>query len=60
MLDEPTASLDQASKIKVRESISKLKASGTTLIGIFHDLEFMEGLCDKVYDMSACAVKETV
>lgn len=60
LLDEPTASLDYASKLKVREAISKLKDSGTTLIGIFHDLEFMEGLCDKVFDMSARAVKETV
>ncbi len=60
LLDEPTASLDHASKLKVREAISKLKDSGTTLIGIFHDLEFMEGLCDQVYDMSARAVKETV
>lgn len=51
LLDEPTASLDQASKVKVRESIEKLKAQGTTLIGIFHDLEFMEGLCDDVFTM---------
>lgn len=51
LLDEPTASLDQASKLKVRESIKKLKAQGTTLIGIFHDLEFMEGLCDEVFTM---------
>ena len=53
LLDEPTASLDQQSKIKVREIIEKLKANGTTLVGIFHDIEFMEGLCDKVYDMKA-------
>ncbi|RDW15757.1 phosphonate C-P lyase system protein PhnL [Oceanobacillus arenosus] len=51
LLDEPTASLDQQSKLKVREIIEKLKANGTTLVGIFHDIEFMEGLCDKVYDM---------
>ncbi len=51
LLDEPTASLDQQSKLKVREMIEKLKANGTTLIGIFHDLEFMEGVCDKVFDM---------
>lgn len=60
LLDEPTASLDHASKVKVREAISKLKDNGTTLIGIFHDLEFMEGLCDKVYDMSEKSVKVTV
>lgn len=51
LLDEPTASLDQQSKLKVREIIEKLKNKGTTLVGIFHDIEFMEGLCDKVFDM---------
>ena len=51
LLDEPTASLDQQSKEKVREIIEKLKNNGTTLVGIFHDIKFMEGLCDKVYDM---------
>lgn len=50
LLDEPTASLDNDSKVKVREVLEKLKKEGTTLIGIFHDLQFMEGLCDKVYD----------
>ncbi|MEG0471783.1 MAG: ATP-binding cassette domain-containing protein [Solibacillus sp.] len=50
LLDEPTASLDDASKVKVREAIEKLKQDGTTLIGIFHDLQFMDGLCDKVFD----------
>ncbi|AXI10870.1 phosphonate C-P lyase system protein PhnL [Oceanobacillus sp. 143] len=53
LLDEPTASLDQQSKLKVRQIIEKLKVNGTTLVGIFHDIEFMEGLCDKVYDMKA-------
>lgn len=53
LLDEPTASLDQQSKAKVREIIEKLKAEGTTLVGIFHDIAFMEGLCDKVFDMKA-------
>ena len=31
--------------------IERLKMDGTTLIGIFHDLEFMDGLCDKVFDL---------
>ncbi|MDY6065475.1 MAG: ATP-binding cassette domain-containing protein [Finegoldia sp.] len=51
LLDEPTASLDRDSKIKVKDSIEKLKEEGTTMIGIFHDLEFMEGLTDYIYDM---------
>lgn len=52
LLDEPTASLDHQSKLKVKEVIEKLKASGTTLVGIFHDIEFMENLCDQVFDMN--------
>lgn len=51
LLDEPTASLDNASKVKVRELIEVLKAEGTTMLGIFHDLEFMEGLCDREFNM---------
>lgn len=51
LLDEPTASLDVASKEKVRDVIWQLKNEGTTMIGIFHDLDFMEGLCNKKYNM---------
>lgn len=57
LLDEPTASLDNASKIKVRELIEDLKLSGTTMIGIFHDIEFMDGLCDEVYNMEYGKIK---
>lgn len=52
LLDEPTASLDNSSKIRVREAIEKLKLEGTTMVGIFHDLEFMEGLTDCIYHMN--------
>lgn len=51
LLDEPTASLDDASKLKVRELIEQLKDQGTTMLGIFHDLAFMEGLCDHEFNM---------
>ena len=51
LLDEPTASLDNASKLKVRALIEQLKAEGTIMLGIFHDLEFMEGLCDHEFNM---------
>ncbi|MDO5044621.1 MAG: ATP-binding cassette domain-containing protein [Coriobacteriia bacterium] len=53
LLDEPTASLDNESKKKVRDLIEQLKAEGTTMLGIFHDLEFMEGLCDREFNMQA-------
>lgn len=52
LLDEPTASLDAHTKGRVRELIEQLKSAGTTMLGIFHDLEFMGGLCDKEYSMS--------
>ena len=57
LLDEPTASLDNASKIKVRELIEQLKREGTTMLGIFHDLEFMEGLCDYEFNMNKGMMK---
>jgi alpha-D-ribose 1-methylphosphonate 5-triphosphate synthase subunit PhnL len=51
LLDEPTASLDPHSKLKVRQLIEQLKKEGTTMLGIFHDIEFMEGLCDEEFKM---------
>lgn len=51
LLDEPTASLDSGSKEKVKILIEKLKEQGTTMIGIFHDIDFMESLCNKRYEM---------
>lgn len=47
LLDEPTASLDDVSKQKVKSLIITLKAEGTTMIGIFHDLAFMKDVCDQ-------------
>ncbi|KLU60264.1 alpha-D-ribose 1-methylphosphonate 5-triphosphate synthase subunit PhnL [Peptococcaceae bacterium CEB3] len=49
LLDEPTASLDDASKLRVRELMLQLIREGTTMLGIFHDLAFMENLCDREY-----------
>ncbi len=51
LLDEPTASLDHNSKIKVKLLIEQLMKEGTTMLGIFHDLEFMNDLCDREYNM---------
>ncbi|SMC70203.1 phosphonate C-P lyase system protein PhnL [Papillibacter cinnamivorans] len=52
LLDEPTASLDDGSKSLVREMLRSLKSKDTSMIGIFHDLTFMEGVCDRVFNMS--------
>lgn len=52
LLDEPTASLDNKTKMLVKEMLKKLKTKETSMIGIFHDLEFMDGVCDRVYNIS--------
>jgi len=52
MLDEPTASLDSKTKLLVKDMLKKLKDKNTSMIGIFHDIEFMEGVCDKIINIS--------
>lgn len=52
LLDEPTASLDNKTKILVKDMLKKLKEKKTSMLGIFHDLEFMDGVCDRVYNIS--------
>lgn len=52
LLDEPTASLDNKTKLLVKEMLIRLKSRETSMVGIFHDLEFMEGVCDKVFSIS--------
>jgi alpha-D-ribose 1-methylphosphonate 5-triphosphate synthase subunit PhnL len=52
LLDEPTASLDNKTKLLVRDMLIRLKAQNTSMVGIFHDLTFMEGLCDQVFNIS--------
>jgi len=52
LMDEPTASLDEHSKERVREIMAALKERGATMLGVFHDLEFMSGLCDRSYRMA--------
>ncbi|PWW32518.1 alpha-D-ribose 1-methylphosphonate 5-triphosphate synthase subunit PhnL [Cytobacillus oceanisediminis] len=51
LLDEPTASLDYDSKLKVKILIEQLMNEGTTMLGIFHDLAFMNNLVDREYNM---------
>ena len=49
LLDEPTASLDNGTKALVKFLLLQMKGKGTSMVGIFHDLEFMDGVCDEVY-----------
>ncbi|WP_191562132.1 phosphonate C-P lyase system protein PhnL [Metabacillus idriensis] len=58
LLDEPTASLDDASKLSVKEMILQLKNEGTSMIGIFHDLDFMETVVDREYSLAQGLLKD--
>jgi phosphonate C-P lyase system protein PhnL len=51
LLDEPTASLDHDSKVRVKTLLEQLMNEGTTMLGIFHDLEFMNRLVTREYSM---------
>ncbi|UPQ83498.1 phosphonate C-P lyase system protein PhnL [Pseudomonas knackmussii] len=53
LLDEPTASLDEANCRVVLELISEAKAAGAALIGIFHDRAIRETVADRYLDMTA-------
>ncbi len=57
LLDEPTASLDDANRQVVLELILEAKAAGSALIGIFHDRIAREAVADRYLDMSAAAAQ---
>ncbi|WP_226621109.1 phosphonate C-P lyase system protein PhnL [Alloyangia pacifica] len=52
LLDEPTASLDATNRAVVLELIAEAKARGAAIIGIFHDAEAREAVCDREIDVS--------
>lgn len=52
LLDEPTASLDPANRETVIEMIQEARAHGTAIIGIFHDAEARESLCNRELNLS--------
>ena len=52
LLDEPTASLDAANRDRVISVIHEAKASGTAILGIFHDAEVREAVADRLFDVT--------
>lgn len=53
LLDEPTASLDAQNRETVLALIEEAKARGTAIVGIFHDEEARDRVCDRLIEMSA-------
>ena len=52
LLDEPTASLDPASKAHVLELIAELKKQGSMILGVFHDYNAMKVVADRSYHIT--------
>jgi alpha-D-ribose 1-methylphosphonate 5-triphosphate synthase subunit PhnL len=57
LLDEPTASLDEEMQQVVLELLRDLKRQGTTMIGVFHDLDLMRQIADFTLSMVDGAVE---
>ena len=55
LLDEPTASLDGANREVVLTLIEDAKARGAAIVGIFHDVEARNRVCDREIDVSRFA-----
>lgn len=51
LLDEPTASLDKTNTMKVIEKLLEIKKQGVAMVGIFHDIEAMNAISNKIYDL---------
>ena len=52
LLDEPTASLDGANREVVLQLIEDAKARGASIVGIFHDEEARDRVCDRQINVS--------
>jgi len=59
LLDEPTASLDEANCETVLELIGAAKARGAAIIGIFHDRAVRARLADREVDVSRFAPRRS-
>jgi ATP-binding cassette subfamily F protein 3 len=55
IMDEPTNHLDIQSKEIIKLALQKFEG---TLIVISHDREFLQGLCDKIYEFRDGSMKE--
>jgi alpha-D-ribose 1-methylphosphonate 5-triphosphate synthase subunit PhnL len=61
LLDEPTASLDRGYKEKIMRMILDLKAEGTAMVAVLHDMDALRVLADARYDLTEknyCAIDQ--
>jgi ABC-type glutathione transport system ATPase component len=58
LLDEPVSALDAASRVQMLDLLAGLRASGTTLLFISHDLGSVAGLTDRLVVLFRGAIVE--
>lgn len=51
LLDEPTASLDDANRAAVIALMNDAKRRGAALVGVFHDADVRAAVADRLYDL---------
>lgn len=59
LLDEPTSALDPETRLLAMGAIRELKNAGTTMVGIFHEMESLEALSDRVLALEGGRVRWT-
>jgi alpha-D-ribose 1-methylphosphonate 5-triphosphate synthase subunit PhnL len=52
LADEPTSALDSINTARVVELLTEARAAGMTIVGVFHDVELIERLADRVVVMN--------
>lgn len=60
LLDEPTASLDEANRQVVVDLMQEAKSKGAAMVGIFHDQAVRQTIGDKQFNVSANEVSSHV
>jgi alpha-D-ribose 1-methylphosphonate 5-triphosphate synthase subunit PhnL len=55
LLDEPTASLDEANRAIVLDLINERKRQGTAVVAIVHDADARDAIADRIVDVSSFA-----
>jgi alpha-D-ribose 1-methylphosphonate 5-triphosphate synthase subunit PhnL len=53
LLDEPTASLDATNRAVVMELITEAKTAGAAVVGIFHDADVRNSVCDRLFPLDS-------
>jgi alpha-D-ribose 1-methylphosphonate 5-triphosphate synthase subunit PhnL len=52
LADEPTSALDSHNTGRVVELLTEVRAAGVTIVGVFHDIDLIEQLADRVIVMN--------